>query len=62
MDSLVKVGVLYGVKIWRERGNRRVAVQILQNGFGGSKKHTGLYLEITSGRAKRRGGDKKNCS
>ena len=44
------------------RGNRKVAGQICQNGFRGSKKHTRLYLEIRSGKAKCGDRDKKKGS
>ena len=47
---------------WRMRGNRKVAGKIYQNDFGSSKEHTGLYLEIRSGEAKRGGRDKKKGS
>ena len=45
-----------------ERGNTKVAGQIFQNGFRGSKKHTRLYLEIRSGKAKCGNRDKKKGS
>ena len=49
-----------GIK--EERGNRKLSGKFSQNSFGGSKKHTALYLEIRSEKAKRGDRDKKKGS
>ena len=39
-----------GMEVEEERGNRKIARKICQNGFGGSKEYTGLYLIIRRGK------------